>query len=371
MKKKPLITLIIGTRPEAIKLAPLILLLKKSNLVEFRVVLTGQHNEMVSGVNKLFNICANQNLEVMTHGQTLTEITNEVLKGISKEFKKYKPDLVLVQGDTTSAMASALAAFYEKIPIGHVEAGLRTTDIYSPFPEEANRRFISQVAALNFAPTRKSELNLINSNIPGKIFLTGNTVIDALNHILSKAKRPNYKNLNWDKDIVIFATVHRRENWGENLYSIANGLKNILEEIHNAKLIIPLHPNKLVREPLTKVLSNNSKVVLTEPMEYDALVATVKSSTLLLTDSGGLQEEAPSLGVPVLVLRDSTERPEGIEAGVSKLVGSNSNVIAKEAINLLKNKNEYKKIINTKNPYGDGTASKKILNYCLEFFNLL
>ena len=370
MLKKPLITIVFGTRPEAIKFSPLILELKKENFLRIRIILTGQHTEMVSQVLNLFKIKEDYNLEIMKNNQTLTHITSQILNKLKIEFTNNKPDLVLVQGDTTSAMASSLAAFYEKIPIGHVEAGLRTNSLINPFPEEANRRLISQISTMHFAPSKKAFDNLRKSKVGGKIILTGNTVIDALFYV-SKNSLKNYLNdIDLKNNRIILATVHRRENWGKNIENICHSLIKILENNPDVFLIMPLHKNKLISKPIKKILLNHPKVKLTNPLSYEKLVEVIKKSTLVLTDSGGIQEEAPSLGKPVLVLRETTERIEALEYGTTKLVGTDIENIFKNANLLLNNEVEYNSMAKSINPYGDGTASKKIIAECKTFLKL-
>ena len=371
MQDKPIISIIIGTRPEAIKLAPVIISFNDCKKFHTRIILTGQHKEIVLKVMELFSLESNINLDLMKKNQSLTYISCKILEGLKKEFQKYHPSLVLVQGDTTTAFISALAAFYEKIPIGHVEAGLRTNDIFDPYPEEANRRLISQIATLHFCPTKCSELNLLNSGIKKNIYLTGNTVIDSILYVADKAKPKNiFEHIDWENNRIILVTVHRRENWGENLHKISLGIKKILNKYQDCIVIFPLHPNKIVRDVFIKSLGDNSRVFLTEPLQYDELVFVIKKCYFLITDSGGLQEEAPSLGKPVLVVRENTERPEAIIAGTSKLVGTEPNNIFNEANHLLSNKTYYLKMSKAINPFGDGKASKRILSACCEFLGL-
>ena len=351
----------LGTRPEAIKLAPVILAFQASPLFETRVVLTGQHKEMVAQVMQLFQLQAQRDLELMTPRQTLTHVTCAALEGLRLEFGENRPDLVLVQGDTTTAFAAALAAFYDQIPVGHVEAGLRTNNLFDPFPEEANRRLISQVAQLHFAPTTESAKNLQASGVVGEIHTTGNTVIDALLLMAAAAPRCDVPGLDWQKHRVILATVHRRENWGAPLKHIAMGFLKVLERHPDTALLLPLHKNPTVREPLQEWLGDHPRVFLTEPLDYDRLVAAIRGCTLLLTDSGGLQEEAPSLGKPVLVLRRTTERPEAVEAGTAKLIGTSTEAIEAETCLLLENKAAYESMAMDHNPFGDGKASERIV----------
>lgn len=367
--KKPLITIILGTRPEAIKLAPVIKVFNNLQKVETRIILTGQHNEIVKQVMELFNLKAQKDLNIMKQNQTLTHITCSILDGLKEDFQEFRPDLVLIQGDTSTAFASALSAFYEKIPIGHIEAGLRTEKLNDPFPEEANRRLISQISSLHFAPTKAARDNLINSGVSGLIEVTGNTVIDSLFMNLEKALTPNYKYIDWLSDRVIFVSVHRRENWGNNLENIIIGLNLIIEEFKDIKIILPMHPNSIVRDPLIRSFQNKKNIILTEPLDYLNLIGTIKNCKLLLTDSGGLQEEAPAMGKPVLVLRQTTERPEAIESGTAKLVGTNPQSIFDQTSYLLNEQKAYEKMSRAVNPFGDGKASQRILNICLEYLD--
>lgn len=362
------ICITLGTRPEAIKLAPVIQAFQRSPLFEPYIVLTGQHREMVDQVMALFDLRADRDLAIMQPKQTLTEITCRALQGLEQLYQELLPRLVLVQGDTTTAFAATLAAFYQQIPVGHVEAGLRTDDLYNPYPEEANRRLISQLAQLHFAPTEQAVKNLQAAGVTGSIHLTGNTVIDALLQVADRQPVCPVPGLDWQKYRVLLATVHRRENWGAPLEEIANGFLKILNTIPDTALLLPLHCNPTVREPLKGYLEHHPRVFLTEPLDYPALVAAIKRSTLLLTDSGGLQEEAPSLGKPVLVLRETTERPEAVTAGTAKLVGTFADTIAAAAIELLTDPLAYNRMATAINPFGDGHASDRILEIVTQFF---
>ncbi|QKQ76592.1 non-hydrolyzing UDP-N-acetylglucosamine 2-epimerase [Nostoc sp. TCL240-02] len=361
MTNQKRVCIILGTRPEAIKLAPVIQVFQKSLAFESQVILTGQHREMVEQVMQLFNIKADYDLEIMQVQQSLNDITCRSLQGLETLFKEKKPDLVVVQGDTTTAFAAALAAFYQKIPIGHVEAGLRTDDLFNPYPEEANRRLISQITQLHFAPTPWAVENLHRSGVLGEIHMTGNTVIDALLNVAATQAVCNIPGLDWDSYRVLLATVHRRENWGEPLQAIAQGFLQILDKFRDTALLLPLHRNPTVRIPLQELLGNHPRIFLTEPLDYGELVGAIGRSHLLLTDSGGLQEEAPSLGKPVLVLRDTTERPEAVVAGTAKLVGTTSENIFAAAAELLSNPDAYEAMANAINPFGDGHAAERIL----------
>jgi len=363
------VCIVLGTRPEAIKLAPVIQAFQASDDFQTRVVLTGQHREMVTQVMELFGITADHDLALMAPKQTLTHITCSALQGLQEEFERHSPDLVLVQGDTTTAFASALAAFYGQIPVGHVEAGLRTDDIFDPYPEEANRRLISQLALLHFAPTHVSARNLAASGVVGETVTTGNTVIDALLLMAQKAPPLEMPGLDFERQRVILATVHRRENWGERLQDIGRGFLEVLERFPDTALLLPLHRNPTVREPLQALLGDHPRAFLTEPLDYDRLVAAMRGATLLLTDSGGLQEEAPALGKPVLVLRRTTERPEAVDAGTAKLIGTDSADIVRETALLLESSAAYEAMARAHNPFGDGQASARILESCRSFLN--
>jgi UDP-N-acetylglucosamine 2-epimerase (non-hydrolysing) len=365
-KKTVCITL--GTRPEAIKLAPVIKHFQEAEDFDTKVILTGQHREMVSQVMKLFNLSATVDLDIMQTQQSLSDITCRSLQGLEKIFAQIKPDLVISQGDTTTAFSASLAAFYQQIPVGHVEAGLRTDNIYNPFPEEANRRLISQITQLHFAPTTLAVENLKKSGVTGEIHLTGNTVIDALLSVAQKNPPCDIEGLDWEKYRVLLVTVHRRENWGEPLQDIIAGLKLILDKFPDTAILLPLHRNPIVREPLQKEFGSHHRVFLTDPLDYKELVGAIQRSYLLLTDSGGLQEEAPSLGKPVLVLRETTERPEAVTAGTAKLIGTRSNHILSSASDLLGNEANYQQMAEAINPFGDGKASSRIVEISRKYF---
>lgn len=363
------IAIVIGTRPEAIKLSPLILEFKKYKNIEINILLTGQHKEMVTQVLEIFNIKENINLNIMKHNQTLIYLTTSILSGLEDFFAKKKINLVVVQGDTTSAFAASLVAFYFGIKVAHVEAGLRTNELDNPFPEEANRRMITQLASFHFAPTEKAIENLKSSSASGIIKKTGNTVIDAL--MIIKNRISNTKKFALpNSEKLIFASIHRRENWGVKIESIADGLNMITEKYANIKIIIPMHKNQNVRKSIKKVLDNNPKVELLEPLNYIDLVSTLMKSYIVLTDSGGIQEEAPSLGKPVLILRETTERSEAIEAGTAILVGTNAEDIFNSACQLIDDKELYEKMSKAINPYGDGKASQKIVNTLFESLHI-
>ena len=367
MTNQKRVCIILGTRPEAIKLAPVIQVFQNYSGFETQVVLTGQHREMVEQVMQLFNLKADVDLEIMQPKQSLSDITCRSLCGLEELFNTNKPDLVIVQGDTSTAFAAGLAAFYQKIPLGHVEAGLRTDNLFNPYPEEANRRLISQITQLHFAPTSLAVENLKSSGVLGEVYLTGNTVIDALLNVAAKKPACNVPGLEWDKYRVLLTTVHRRENWGEPLQDIAQGFLQVLDKNPDTALLLPLHRNPTVREPLQELLGNHPRIFLTEPLNYGELVGAIMRSHLLLTDSGGLQEEAPSLGKPVLVLRETTERPEAVNAGTAKLVGTKAETIAMNATELLSNSTAYEAMANAINPFGDGLASERILQSVRNF----
>lgn len=360
---------IFGTRPEAIKMAPLVKELESRKEIESIVCVTAQHRQMLDQVLQTFNIKPDYDLNIMKQGQTLSEVTSRALLGLEKIFKEEKPDIVLVHGDTTTTFAGALAAFYNQIAIGHVEAGLRTYDKYSPFPEEMNRQMVDCMTDMYFAPTELSKENLLKQNIDeSKIYVTGNTAIDAMKTTVSK----EYKNdiFNWiGNDRMILLTAHRRENLGDPMRNIFRAIRRIVDEIDDVKVVYPIHMNPKVREVANEIFEGCDKVRLIEPLEVFDFHNFQNKSYIIMSDSGGIQEEAPSLGKPVLVLRDTTERPEGIEAGTLKLVGTNENVIYDEAIKLLTNKEEYDKMSKASNPYGDGHTSERIADAIIKKFS--
>ena len=360
---------IFGTRPEAIKMAPLVKELEKRNEIESIVCVTAQHRQMLDQVLETFKIKPDYDLNIMKDGQTLGDITTRALTGIEGIIKEVKPDIVLVHGDTTTTFAGALAAFYNQVAIGHVEAGLRTNDKYSPFPEEMNRQMVDCMTDMYFAPTNISKANLLKENIEeGKIYVTGNTAIDAM----ATTVDDNYQHpeLDWIKsnERMILLTAHRRENLGEPMRHIFKAIKRIVDEFEDVKVIYPIHLNPKVRSVANEVFKDCDRVKLIEPLEVFDFHNFQNKSYIILTDSGGIQEEAPSLGKPVLVLRDTTERPEGIEAGTLKLVGTDENVIYEETKKLLTDKEEYEKMSKASNPYGDGHASKYIVDAIIERF---
>lgn len=361
---------IFGTRPEAIKMAPLIKELESRKEIKSIVCVTAQHREMLNQVLDTFKIKPDYDLNIMQQGQTLGDITTRALNGLEKVVKNVKPDIVLVHGDTTTTFAGALAAFYNGVSIGHVEAGLRTNDKYAPFPEEMNRQMVDCLSDLYFAPTKLSKENLLKENKDEKkIFVTGNTVIDAMSTTITDDY--THPALDWIKqdERMILLTAHRRENLGEPMHHIFKAIRRIVDEFSDVKVIYPIHMNPLVREVAQEIFANCDKVKLIEPLEVFDFHNFQNKAYLILTDSGGIQEEAPSLGKPVLVLRDTTERPEGIEAGTLKLVGTDEEKIYNETKKLLTNQNEYKKMSQATNPYGDGHASEYIVDIIIDTLN--
>ena len=363
---------VFGTRPEAIKLAPVIKELGRHPEITSRVCVTGQHREMLDQVLGLFEIKPDWDLNLMRKGQSLFDITARGLQGLRDVFKEEQPDIILVQGDTTTALVASLAAYYLKIKIGHVEAGLRTEDKYSPFPEEMNRRLVDVLSDVYFAPTQRAEQNLLREGISAeKVFVTGNTVVDALFLVLrqeSQAKRQLVLSdfgVSTDDSRLILVTGHRRESFGEGFENICNGLKLIAERNPDVQIVYPVHMNPNVREPVYRILEKIENIHLIEPLEYDQFVSLMNRAYLILTDSGGIQEEAPSLGKPMLVMREKTERPEAIAAGTAKLVGTEMEAIVKTTQQLLDNRDEYERMAKAVNPYGDGKAAQRILKILL------
>ena len=365
--KKIKVMSIFGTRPEAIKMAPLVKELESREEIESIVCVTAQHREMLDQVLDTFQIKPDYDLNIMKQGQTLGDVTTRALTGLEEVIKESKPDIVLVHGDTTTTFAGALAAFYNQVAIGHVEAGLRTDDKYSPFPEEMNRQMVDCMTDMYFAPTELSKANLLKENIQeDRIYVTGNTAIDAMSTTVNK----NYKHpeLEWleDTDRMILLTAHRRENLGEPMRRIFKAVKRVMDEFSDVKVIYPIHMNPKVREVAKEVFEDCERIKLIEPLEVFDFHNFQNKSYIILTDSGGIQEEAPSLGKPVLVLRDTTERPEGIDAGTLKLVGTDENVIYEETKKLLTSQEVYTKISHDSNPYGDCLESKRIVDAIIE-----
>lgn len=363
------VVVVFGTRPEAIKMCPLIIELKKNACINTVVCLTGQHKEMLDQVMNVFGIKADYNLSVMADNQTLSMITSAVVCNFDQVLQKEKPDVVLVHGDTTTSFAAGLVSFYHQVPIGHVEAGLRTYNLHSPYPEEFNRQAVDILSEFYFAPTKQAKENLLREGKDeSKIAITGNTVIDALRYTV----KDSYKNadLQWAKDSkLILLTAHRRENIGRPMESMFQAIRRIVEDSESVKIIYPVHKNPLVREIAHRYLANHERIRLIEPLDVLDFHNFMKNSYLILTDSGGVQEEAPALGKPVLVMRETTERPEGVEAGTLKLVGTDGCRIYKETCELLNNKEMYETMSKANNPYGDGHASERIADILIEHFN--
>lgn len=384
MMKK--IMLVFGTRPEAIKMAPLVKAFQeKKDEFETIVCVTGQHREMLDQVLHLFDIKPDYDLNIMKQGQDLYDITSRVLLGMRDVFKICRPDILFVHGDTTTSTAAALAGFYQQIPVAHIEAGLRTNDIYSPWPEEMNRQITGRIATYDFSPTQLSRKNLLKENVDdNKITVTGNTVIDALHLVTSKIKKDkilneqlikdlkvrgyNTQRLN-DKKRLVLITGHRRENFGDGFLHICNAIKDLAAMHPDVDFVYPMHLNPNVRKPIHEVfgedLSNLGNIFFIEPLEYLMFVFLMEKADIVLTDSGGIQEEAPGLGKPVLVMRDTTERPEAVEAGTVKLVGTNYQAIIDSVSRLLTDTTEYEKMSKANNPYGDGKACERIINKIL------
>lgn len=362
---------VFGTRPEAIKMAPLVKKLNEEPGIESILCVTAQHREMLDQVLELFELVPDHDLNIMKQNQTISQITSNVLMGLEEIFKKEKPDIVLVHGDTTTTFATSLAAFYQQIPVGHVEAGLRTYDKYSPYPEEMNRILTGHIADLHFAPTERNRRNLLNEAIPDSaIHITGNTVIDALLQVAGKPyefEDETLKTIDFEKRRVITVTCHRRENLGENMEQIFRAIRDIAAEFEDTEIIYPVHMNPKVRETAGKVLGNAGRIHLIEPLQYQPFVNLMAKSYLIITDSGGMQEEAPSLGKPVLVVRRETERPEAIEAGTVKLAGVSRDTIYQMTKELLTDEEAYGKMAHAVNPYGDGHACERIINTLLDY----
>ena len=354
------IMLVFGTRPEAIKMCPLVNELKKRKNIKTVVCVTGQHRQMLDQVLDTFNVVPDYDLSIMKEKQTLFDITSNILVKIKEVLEKEKPDVVLVHGDTSTTFVTALACFYLHIPVGHVEAGLRTYDIHSPYPEEFNRQAVSIISAYNFAPTEKAKENLLKEGKnKNKIWVTGNTVIDALKTTVKEDY--SHPELEWSKGSrLIFITAHRRENQGEPMHRMFRAIRRVIDEYPDVKALYPIHMNPVVRKAAAEELRDCDRIHIIDPVEVFDCHNIMANSYLILTDSGGIQEEAPSLGKPVLVMRDTTERPEGIEAGTLKLVGTEEEIIYKNFKELLENKEAYEKMSKANNPYGDGYACKRI-----------
>lgn len=370
---------VFGTRPEAIKMAPLVRALENANGVESRVCVTAQHREMLDQVLSIFEITPDWDLNIMQAGQDLYDVTSRVMLGLRDVLKEFLPDIILVHGDTATTMATSIAAYYQRIAVGHVEAGLRTRDIYSPWPEEINRQVTSRIARWHFSPTERARDNLLSEAVPAEnIIVTGNTVIDSLHWIVDKMENDLVLGRNVHEDVrasvgfdpettrYILVTGHRRENFGDGFRAICEALKGIVEAFPDIRIVYPVHLNPNVRGPVTSILGDVSAIELIEPLEYLPFVYLMKHSYVILTDSGGIQEEAPSFGKPVLVMRYTTERPEAVEAGTVRLVGTNVRKILSEIERLLTDDAVYGSMSRAHNPYGDGTASAKIVDWIVK-----
>lgn len=369
---------VFGTRPEAIKMAPVAIALANDAAIEVKICVTGQHREMLDQVLNLFNLVPDFDLNIMRPSQDLTDVTVRIIEGLKKIFTDFVPDVVLVHGDTATTFAASLAAYYHRIPVAHVEAGLRTWDIYSPWPEEGNRKLTGALANLHFAPTPTSQRNLLREGVAkGNIIVTGNTVIDALIAVIDRLKKDEalradaakpFSFISPDRRIVL-VTGHRRESFGDGFERICKALAHIAHAYPDVDIIYPMHMNPNVREPVNRILKDIKNVYLIEPLDYLPFVYLMEKSYLILTDSGGIQEEAPSLGKPVLVMRNTTERPEALEAGTVKLVGTNEEILIAEVEELLNSPEDYNKMSFAHNPYGDGKASSKIVEALKIFFD--
>ncbi|MDR5907810.1 non-hydrolyzing UDP-N-acetylglucosamine 2-epimerase [Franzmannia qiaohouensis] len=369
---------VFGTRPEAIKMAPLALALNADERFDAQVCVTGQHREMLDQVLDLFELATDHDLNIMKPGQDLTDVTTAILQGMKSVLAEVKPDIVLVHGDTATTFSATLAAYYQQIPVGHVEAGLRTGNLYSPWPEEANRKLTGALAELHFAPTERSQQNLLEEGVaPAKVQVTGNTVIDALLEVVSKLEKNASLKQQFDEQFaflnpnrkLILVTGHRRESFGGGFERICQALHDIATQHPDAEVLYPMHLNPNVREPVNRLLSDIDNVHLIEPLDYLPFVYLMNRAYLILTDSGGVQEEAPSLGKPVLVMRETTERPEAVDAGTVKLVGTNIEQIVSEITTLLTDESAYKKMSYAHNPYGDGNACGRIIDMLVRFDN--
>lgn len=363
---------VFGTRPEAIKMCPLVKVLEKDDRIESIVCATAQHREMLDTVLDIFDVKPQYDLNVMSHGQTIVDVSNKVLTGVDKVIKECNPDIVLVHGDTSTTLNGALAAFYNQKPIGHVEAGLRTGDIYSPFPEEANRKLTGAIATLHFSATESNKANLERENINKNIYITGNTVIDALLSVVDKNHKFDDKNLNnidFENKKIVLLTAHRRENWGEPMKDIFAAVKELVTKNQDVNVIFPMHKNPLIRELANESFKGvEDKIHLIEPLEYVDFANLMAKCYLIMTDSGGIQEEAPALGKPVIVLRTETERPEAVKAGTVKLAGIKKEDIFNIADELINDEEAYNKMAHAVNPYGDGKACPRIVEHIVEYF---
>ncbi len=369
MKKK--IMMVFGTRPEAIKMAPLVKKIKEEETLAGVVCVTAQHRQMLDRVLELFVISPEYDLDLMSVGQSITDITVRVLAGMKGILERERPDIVLVHGDTTTTFSAALAAFYQKIPVGHVEAGLRSGDRYSPYPEEMNRRLTTAIADLHFAPTRENRAHLLKSAVSeNRIHVTGNTVIDALHMVIREDYRfpvDELNRLDWAHKKILLLTAHRRENWGQPLENIFKAARSLVRENRAVELVFPVHPNPVVGEAACRILGKEKGIHLIAPLDYEPFVNLMARSYLVLTDSGGIQEEAPALGKPVLVLRTETERPEAVEAGTVKMVGVEKERIVSLTQRLLDNPSDYNMMAKAINPYGDGQTAGRIVEILLNY----
>ncbi len=366
---KPRIVCVVGTRPDAIKSAPVVLELKKfPDLCETVLVSSGQHREMLDQALDSFGLKADHDLEIMRHGQTLAEVTTRCLEGLDKLFCDIAPDYVIAQGDTTTTFCASLGSFYRRLPFGHVEAGLRTDSIDNPFPEEFNRRTTSLIATHHFAPTTWAAKNLYDEKHDvNKVFVTGNTGIDAVLQIAGQSSELPFADRS---ERILLLTTHRRENWGEPQRRIAEAVRTILDKYSDTFLVVPMHKNPQVRDTITRVLGDHERVALIEPPDYSGFVQLMKRSHLILTDSGGVQEEAPAFGKPILVLRDTTERPEGVEVGTARIVGTETENILSATCELLESKESYERMSKASSPYGDGHAAERIRNVVLQYLGV-
>lgn len=356
---------VFGTRPEAIKMAPVVNALEAAPDMEAIVTVTAQHREMLDQVLHLFSITPDYDLNIMSAGQTLYDVTTKALLGLKDVLEEAKPDVVLVHGDTTTTFAGALAAFYQEIPVGHVEAGLRTGNIYSPFPEEMNRKLTGSLTTYHFSPTSSAEKNLLKENISSEhLYVTGNTVIDALRTTVKEGyhfEEDMLNSLDYEHKRIVLVTTHRRENLGEPMRHVYRAIRRLVHEFDDIEVVFPVHRNPKVRSIVTEELGDTERVHLIDPLEYEPFANLMARSYLLMTDSGGIQEEAPALGKPVLVLRNTTERPEAVTAGTVKLVGTDEEAVFTTARRLLSDKDAYASMANSVNPYGDGEASRRII----------
>ena len=360
------VLVIFGTRPEAIKMAPVVKELQSRDSIQTTVCVTGQHREMLDQVLEIFEIEPDYDLDIFNPGQTLTDITINSIKGIEGVIKEVKPDLLLVQGDTTTVFSGALAAFYQQVPVGHVEAGLRTGNIYFPYPEEANRKMVGVITNYHFAPTQKNKDTLLSEGYPEEdIYVVGNTVIDALKYTIQKDYQfedPIIQDIDFDKEKVVLLTSHRRENLGEPMENIFKALRDELEDREDIRVVFPIHLNPKVREIAFKVFEGFDKIDFIEPMDYVPFTNLMNKSHIIITDSGGIQEEGPSMGKPILVLRNETERMEGVDSGTAILVGTDYDKIRENLATLLDDQEAYEDMARAQNPYGDGTSAKQIVD---------